>query len=136
MKKILTILLIVSCISAHAQEITKKPDFIKENEKGEVVLRGIYTTDDSGYVVRYDLFDSKGNLKQTSIPYYTRDGRLLEGREYDGEGKLLMVAVFIGNRVVVLDPEGKRIEKYDHQDVDMDGFLEHFRDRKGQIQTQ
>lgn len=136
MKRILTILLAFTCISAYAQEISKKPDFIKENEEGEVVLRGIYTTDDSGYVIRYDLFDGEANLIQTSIPYYSRDGRLLESREYDSKGELMMVAVFIGNRVVALDPEGKRIEKYDHQEVDMDGFLEHFRDGKGQIKTQ
>ncbi|MEM7790384.1 MAG: hypothetical protein AAF546_03190 [Verrucomicrobiota bacterium] len=136
MKRVLTTILVCTCISAFAQEISKKADFIKENEKGELVVRGVYTTDDSGYVIRYDLFDGKGNLIQTSIPYYSRNGRLLESREYDSEGNLLMVAVFIGNRIVALDPEGKRVEKYDNQEVDMEGFLEHFRNGKGQIKTQ
>ncbi len=105
-------------------------DFIKKNETGEILLRGVYTTDDSGYVIRYDLFDGKGKLTQTSIPYYSRAGRLLESREYDVDGKLLMVAVFIGDRVVALDPDGKKIKKYGHQEVDMGGFLKHFRDEK------
>lgn len=130
MKTLLFVLSITLSLSGYAQSISAKPDFIQKNENGEVVLKGVYTTDDSGYVVRYDLFDGAGNLKQSSIPYYARDGRLLESREYDGDGQLLMVVVFIGQRVVVLDPDGKRIEKDSHQEVDMDGFLKHFRDKK------
>jgi len=127
MKKLLIALLLIGSLTTYAQEITNKPDFIKENEKGEVVLRGVYTTDDSGYVVRYDLFDGEGNLLRTSIPYYARDGRLLEARDYDADGKLLEVAVFIGDRLVGLTPDGKKIEKYDNTSVDMEGFLKHFR---------
>ena len=129
MKTLIITLLVSICLSVHAQEITQKPDFIKMNESGEILMRGVYTTDDSGYVIRYDLFDGKGKLTQTSIPYYSRGGRLLESREYDGDGKLIEVAVFIGDRVVALDPNGKRIEKHSHQGVDMEGFLKHFRDK-------
>lgn len=130
MKQILVVLLILGCMPVHAQKITKKPDFVKENETGEVVLMGVYTTDDSGYVVRYDLFGGDGKLLRTSIPYYARDGRILEARDYDADGNLLEVAVFIGNRVVGLTPGGEKIENYDEMNVDMEGFLKHFRSER------
>ena len=130
MKILLATIFAGSVLCLPAQDITKKPDFIQKNAAGEIILRGIYTTDDSGYVVRYDLFDADGKLTKTSIPYYSRDGRLLESREYDAAGKLAEVIVFIGDRLVGLTPEGTKIEKYDDQRVDVKGFFDHFQNKK------
>ena len=126
---ILVVLIACSVLNIHAQEISKKPDFIQKGANGEVQLRGVYTTDDSGYVIRYDLFDAGGKLIKTSVPYYSRDGRLLESREYNATGKLEEVIVFIGERMVGLTPEGKKIDKYEDTKVDVKGFLDHFRNK-------
>ena len=75
------------------------------------------------------LFDADGKLIKTSVPYYSRDGRLLESREYNSAGKLEEVIVFIGERIVGLTPEGKKIDKYDDATVDVQGFLDHFRNK-------
>ena len=92
---ILVVLIACSALNIQAQEISKKPDFIQKDENGEIQFRGVYTTDDSGYVIRYDLFDAESKLVKTSVPYYSKDGRLLEAREYDSEGKLEEVIVFV-----------------------------------------
>jgi hypothetical protein len=130
--KFLPTTLLLSCLllSIQAQEISKKPDFIQKDEKGEVTRRGVYTTDDSGYVIRYDLYDASGKLVETSVPYYSKDGRLLETRHYDASGKLTEVIVFIGDRMVGLTPDGTKIDKYDQTKVDMEGFLKQFRHTK------
>ena len=130
MKIIITTLFASSILWLPAQDITKKPDFIQKDAAGEISLRGVYTTDDSGYVVRYDLYDGGGELIKTSIPTYSKDGRLLESREYDGAGKLTEVIVIIGDRMVGLTPEGAKLDKYENTTVDMEAFLDHFRINK------
>jgi hypothetical protein len=129
--KLLATLLLIPCLSltVPAREISKKPDFIQKNENGEVTLRGVYTTDDSGYVIRYALYNSEGSLIETAIPYYSNNGRLLEIRQYGADGKLAEVIVFIGDRMVGLSPEGQKLDKYEGTKVDMEAFLKHFRDK-------
>ena len=101
-----------------------------KDENGKITGKGIYTTDDSGYVVRYDLFDTVGKLISTTVPYYSRDGRLLESREYGPTGQLVEVAVIIGDRIVGLDPNGEKLTKYDNTRVDTEGFRKHFQKKK------
>ena len=120
-------MLVLLTANIHAQEIVKKPDFVQKDENGKITGKGVYTTDDSGYVIRYDFSDASGELQFTDIPYYSRDGRLLEVRQYDPNGKLMEVAVFIGDRMIGLGPDGKRLAKYDNTKVDTEAFLKHFR---------
>ena len=123
-------MLILLTANIQAQEIVKKPDFVQKDKNGKITGKGVYTTDDSGYVIRYDFSDASGKLQYYNIPYYARDGRLLEIRNYDSAGKLLEVVVYINNKVVGLDSEGKRITKYDNTTMDMEAFLKHFRNKK------
>jgi len=61
--KFLSITLVLGLASSiKAQQIIRKPDFIQKDADGEVLRRGVYTTNDSGYVIRYDLFDGEGTL--------------------------------------------------------------------------
>ena len=124
---ILVSMFVLSIAGVQAQEVTKKPDFVQKNAEGEITLRGVYTTNDSGQVIRYDLFDGQEKLIQTTIPHYTTAGRLLELREYGADGKLNKVIVVVGDKLVGLNAEGERIGKYDNSRIDMEAFLESFR---------
>ena len=126
---IFTLLCLCISVNLNAQQITNKPDFIQKNNKGEIITRGVYTTDDSGYVIRYDIKDVSNNRVSTTIPTYSNDGRLLEARVYDPKGKLFEVIVFIGDKMVGLTADGKKIDKYDNTTVDMKAFLDHFRNK-------
>ena len=126
MHTIISIILLASSITLSAGEISKKPDFLRKDKSGKITHKGVHTTDDSGYVIRYDIYDSSDVLVATIIPYYAKSGKLLECRQYDAKGRLGVVAVFVGKKLVYLDPTGKFIDSYDEKSPVMNQYIKQF----------
>lgn len=92
-----------------------KPDYITRNPDGSIKTRGVYEVDDTGRVLKFTVYDGKGVLLYTEVPFYSPDGRLIRGDRLDSAGKLQSVVVFFDTFAKVLDTEGNII---DHQEIE------------------
>lgn len=85
-------------------------EFISRNEDGSIRIKGIYTRNSSGQVIRYDVTDSEGTPLYSEIPYYAEDGRIIRGDRILPDGSLDKVVVFFENKLVILNASGEVIE--------------------------
>jgi hypothetical protein len=62
--------------------------------------------DDTGRVAKFTVYDGKGALLYTEIPFYSPDGRLIRADRLNSAGKLQSVMVFFETFAKVLDTKG------------------------------
>ena len=106
-------LALIVCTAVYAKDVKTDQEFIKYNDSGEVVLRGKYTRDAAGKVIRYDVHDAEGNLMYSDIPYYRNDGAIIRADTLAPNGTLMRVAVFFEATVKVFDKDGKHLPEFD-----------------------
>lgn len=113
MKKLLLLLLLAWVLTPLAAE-TKPADlpaeYVVKNPDGSVMVRNVYTRDDKGVIVKSAVYDAKGTLLHTEIPYYNKDGKIIRRDDFSPDGKPTAVVVFLEDKLVVLSPSGETIK--------------------------
>ena len=112
-----TLVFAIAALQA-TESIQTKPDFLVKNDQGEVVKRGIYTTDSNGTVLHYKIVDeSTKETLHTEIPVYDSSGEIALTRVYDDENNLKMIIVSLESGSVRIDPNGKPIPEDEFEKI-------------------
>ncbi|MBC2595083.1 hypothetical protein H5P28_12520 [Ruficoccus amylovorans] len=85
-------------------------EFIKHDPDGNVILHGYYERNAQGLATRYTVYDGSGELLYTMLPYPGLDNRYLRCDQFSPSGQLEKVFVGIGDKIVVLGPDGNVLE--------------------------
>ena len=111
MKQIYLAVLLLLTVSLAGIASTDLPsEFVTSNPDGSIKTKGKYTRNAEGRVIRFDVFDGRGNPLYSEILYHTEDGRIIRADRIKADGSLSQVVVYLKDKAVVLDPSGKIIE--------------------------
>ena len=120
MKIYILLTFLFTSIVSHASDLPS--EYIQKNDDGSIKLKGIYERNESGQVIKYTVYDGKGELLYIEVPYYSEDKRIIRADTFNSDKTLKNVAVFLENLIVILNPNGEILETQPYSEKE---FLKH-----------